>query len=65
ALAVAKEEGFEDGEIAGLIQGRAEGEIQGELKKAREMAKILRHEGIPIQAIVKSSGLSEEEILKL
>ncbi|MDR1760465.1 MAG: Rpn family recombination-promoting nuclease/putative transposase, partial [Fibrobacter sp.] len=39
ALAVAKEEGFEDGEIAGLIQGRAEGEIQGELKKAREMAK--------------------------
>ncbi|MDR1760483.1 MAG: hypothetical protein LBR60_08170, partial [Fibrobacter sp.] len=65
ALAVAKEEGFEDGEIAGLIQGRAEGEIQGELKKAREMAKMLLSKGIELSIIVESSGLSEEEIAKL
>ena len=31
-------------------------------KKAREMAKSLKEQGVAIAVIVKSSGLSEEEI---
>ena len=41
------------------------GFAEGELKKAREMAKSLKEQGVAIAVIVKSSGLSEEEINSL
>ncbi len=53
AIEVAKEEGIEVGFS------------QGQLQKAREMAKGLLVDGIPIAVISRNSGLSEEEIAKL
>ncbi len=49
AIEVAKEEGFS----------------QGKREQAREMAKGLLVDGIPIAVISKNSGLSEEEIARL
>ncbi len=39
-----------------------EGLADGELSKAREMAKGLRDDGVPLNIIAKRSGLTEEEI---
>ena len=51
----------EDGYTEGLSQGRAEGEA----KKAIEDARNLKKNGVPIDLIAKSIGLSVEEIQKL
>ena len=61
ALNTAKEEGLKEG----LKEGIKEGEIKGELKAKIEVAKNLLVNGVPIEIIVKSTGLSEEEIDKL
>ncbi len=58
-------EGFVQGKTEGFAQGKTEGLNEGELKKAREMAKGLRDDGVPMEIIVRRSGLSEEEIRKL
>ena len=55
-------------EVKNVTDLMAEHEIgfaEGELKKAREMAKGLRDDGVPMEIIVRRSGLSEEEIRKL
>ena len=49
----------------GFAEGRKDGLAEGELKKACEMAKSLKEQGVAIAVIVKSSGLSEEEINSL
>ncbi|MDR1759815.1 MAG: Rpn family recombination-promoting nuclease/putative transposase [Fibrobacter sp.] len=53
AIEVAKEEGF------------SQGELKGKLEQAREMAKGLLADGVPVSIVVKNSGLSEEEIARL
>jgi predicted transposase YdaD len=62
-------EGKTEGREAGLAEGRAEGFAEGvnegELKKAREISKGLRDDGVSMEIIVRRSGLSEEEIRKL
>ncbi len=55
----------EIGFAEGKKEGHAEGVSEGELKKVREMAKSLKEQGVAIAVIVKSSGLSEEEINSL
>ena len=45
------------GEIKGKAEGKAEGKI--------EIAKNLLHSGVDIDVIIKSTGLSNEEIQKL
>ena len=57
--------GFAEGKKEGHAEGREAGLAEGELKKAREMAKGLRDDGVPMEIIVRRSGLSEEEIRKL
>ncbi|MBR3072028.1 PD-(D/E)XK nuclease family transposase [Fibrobacter sp.] len=55
-------------EVKNVTDLMAEHEIgfaEGELKKAREMAKGLRDDGVPMEIIIRRSGLSEEEIRKL
>ncbi len=44
---------------------KKEGKIEGKKEKAAEMAKVLKKEGVPIETIIKASGLSKEEIEKL
>ena len=57
--------GKKEGHAAGLAEGFAEGVNEGELKKAREISKGLRDDGVSMEIIVRRSGLSEEEIRKL
>ena len=56
-----RQEGLKEGLKEGIEQGRADG-----LKDATiDMARILKQLGVPIETIVKSSGLTEEEIAQL
>ena len=49
----------------GFAEGKKEGHAEGKLEKAREMAKGLRDDGVPMEIIVRRSGLSKEDIRKL
>ena len=53
---------WEEGHEIGKEEGREEGIEEGKKQNAIEMAKILKEEGVAINIIVKSSGLTEEEI---
>jgi predicted transposase/invertase (TIGR01784 family) len=46
-------------------KGRAEGKIEGELNAKRAIAKMLKKQGIALEIIVASTGLSLQEIEKL
>ena len=60
-----REAGFIKGFAEGFAKGFVESFAEGELKKAREMAKSLKEQNVAMPIIVKSSGLSEEEINSL
>ena len=51
--------------LKGLLEGEAKGFLDGAFDKAREMAKAMLLDGIPIKQISAYSGLSEKEILEL
>ena len=46
-------------------EGRAEGRAEGKKDKAMEIAKNLLEMDMPINAIMKATGLPHEEIVKL
>lgn len=54
-------EGRMEGRMEGIMEGRLEGRMEGYIDMARNLKKL----GVPIDIIIKSSGLSEEEIEKL
>ena len=64
-LYVARNEGLSEGEAIGLKKGRSEGLVEGAAQKQREIAKNLKHAGIPIAVIAENTGLTAEEIEKL
>ena len=49
----------------GLAEGREEGLAEGEAKKSLEIAKKMLKEGLSVDLICRTTGLSEEEVLKL
>lgn len=49
----------------GIAKGKAEGIAEGEAKGKQEIARRMKKEGLPLELIVKLSGLSEKEIEKL
>ena len=51
-------EGLAEGHAAGLSEGRSEGAAQ----EKREIAKNLKHAGIPVDVIAENTGLTAEEI---
>jgi len=53
------------GEAKGRAEGRAEGISIGEDKKAIEIARNLKQCGVDMDTIIKSTGLSAEEIENL
>ena len=57
----AKEEGLE----AGRAEGRAEGIAEGRIEEKKDTAKKLLEMDIPIEQIIKATGLTKEEIEKL
>jgi predicted transposase/invertase (TIGR01784 family) len=52
----------EEGEKKGLSKGELIGEQRGKLEKALETARNMKNLGLSIEVIVKSVGLSEEEL---
>ncbi len=54
-------QGRKEGEKRGKREGKREGKLEGKL----EMATALKKDGVPIETIIKASGLSKEEIEKL
>jgi len=60
-----REEGLAEGEKIGMEKGRAEGRAEGERQKAVEMARKMKGDGLPVEVIVKYSGLNENEIERL
>ncbi len=59
------EKGIEKGMKKGVAKGVKMGILEGESRKAREMAKSLLEQGVPIEVIAKASKLSADEIQKL
>ena len=61
--------GLSEGHAAGLSEGRSEGEAiglkKGAAQKQREIAKNLKHAGIPVDVIAENTGLTAEEIENL
>ena len=57
--------GYETIADAEYAEGLSQGKTEGELHKAREMAKGLFKDRVPLAVISKNSGLSEAEILAL
>lgn len=45
--------------------GKDEGKIEGKIEQKFETAKILKNSNVPIEVILKSTGLSESEIENL
>ena len=60
-----KAEGMEKGKAEGMEKGKAEGMEEGMEKGKAEVALNLLKQGISIEVISKSTGLSEREIEKL
>lgn len=60
-LETAHKEGLAEGRAEGIAEGRAEGRAE----ERRAIAKSLKENGIPLELIVKSSGLTPEEIEQL
>lgn len=53
---------FFNGRYEGRAEGIAEGRAEGEREQALKTAKILMKEGLPVELICRSTGLSPEEI---
>ena len=61
----AEEKGRAEGREEGRAEGRGEGRAEGERAKAIEIAKQLLAMHLPIDSIMKATGLSEEELATL
>ncbi len=64
-LAEGKAQGLAEGKAQGLAEGKAQGLAEGENNKAIEIAKNLKGINLPIDQIVKATGLTKEEIESL
>jgi len=58
-------EGREEGKVEGRVEGRAEGLVEGKLKGIVEVARNLKKLGVPLDSIIRSTGLTNEEIEQL
>lgn len=65
AVNTARIEGREEGWEKGREDGLEEGIAKGERKKQIEIARQMRTDGIPMDAILKYTGLSEQDINEL
>ena len=55
-------EGREEGRAEGREEGRAEGREEGHKEKAFAIARTMKEDNMPINTIIKYTGLSPEEI---
>ena len=61
SLDTAKKEGRAEGRAEGLAEGRAEGRTEGIMSTARNL-KLM---GLSVADIMKATGLSEDDVMKL
>ena len=61
----AEKQGIEQGLEQGLAQGLQRGILQGKEQKAIEIARNLLVLGVDVDTIVKSSGLTQEQVKAL
>jgi len=61
----ALEDGMKKGLEQGLEQGLLQGKQQGSAEKQLEIARALKSEGLPVDLIAKTTGLSLQEIESL
>lgn len=57
--------GVKEGVKKGVKEGVKKGILEGEKRKAREMAKSLREQGVSVEIIAKAAKLSADEIQQL
>ena len=55
-------EGRAEGKAEGLAEGRAEGRAEGLAEGISSVAKNMKEMGVPIELIVKATGMSEKDI---
>lgn len=55
----------EEGYTRGKIEGKVEGKVEGRVERNKEIIKAMYEERLPIEKIVKISGLKREEIEKI
>ena len=60
-----KAEGKSEGKAEGLKEGEEKGISIGELQEKRKIAKSMLQENIPIETILKITGLSQEDLKEL
>jgi predicted transposase/invertase (TIGR01784 family) len=65
AMEWALDKGIEQGIKQGIEKGKQLGLAEGERKKSLEVAKGLLKAGIAVEVIIKTTGLTKEEILAL
>lgn len=56
---------FDEGKTEGKFEGKIEGKIEGRLEEKAEIAKALKENGVLLNIIIKTTGLTEEQINKL
>ena len=61
-LAEGRAEGMAEGIAKGLAEGRAEGKTQGKAEEKVAIARTMKADGVPVQAISKYTGLTAAEI---
>ena len=61
-LSTAKLEGRIEGRAEGFEEGHAAGLLEGERKKQKEIARRMKENGVPMDVIIQSTGLSAEEL---
>jgi predicted transposase/invertase (TIGR01784 family) len=49
---------FEEGKIEGMIEGKIKGIIEGKI----EVARGLKENNVPMEIIIKTTGLTKEQI---
>lgn len=55
-------EGYEEGKEKGLEEGREEGREEGARKKAMEIARKMKEQGLPDEVIISMTGLTEQDL---
>ena len=65
SLDTAMEQGFEKGREVGREAGLAEGRVEGITSQRLETARSMLADGLPLEKIMRYTGLSKEEIGKL
>lgn len=57
-----KAKGLAEGKAEGLAEGLAKGLAEGEKKKQQDIARTMKKDGLPIDTIIKYTGLTASEI---